>query len=90
MGLTPLSFDRKLTLQVDTGADANAINKKTFNEVFPDVELEESTYMLQNFDKRLKGLFVRECAEGSRCSRKTLCVCVWGKVLASSERGFQE
>ena len=52
-GLTPLSFDSKLTLQADTGADANAINKKTFNEVFPDVELEESTYMLQNFDKRL-------------------------------------
>ena len=38
----------------------------------------------------LKGLFVRECAEGYRCSRKTLCVCVWGKVLASGERGFQE
>ena len=52
-GLTPLSFDRKLTLQADTGADANVINKKTFNEVFPDVELEESTYVLQNFDKRL-------------------------------------
>ena len=46
-------FDRKLTLQADTGSDANAINKKTFNEVFPDVELEESTYVLQNFDKRL-------------------------------------
>ena len=42
-----------MTLQADTGADANAINKKTFNEVFPDVELEESTYILQNFDKRL-------------------------------------
>ena len=52
-GLTPLSFDRKLTLQADTGADANAINKKIFNEIFPDVELEESTYILQNFDKRL-------------------------------------
>ena len=52
-GLTPLSFDRKLTLQADTGADANAINKKTFNEIFPDVELEESTYIIQNFDKRL-------------------------------------
>ena len=52
-GLTPLSFDRKLTLQADTGADANAINKRTFSEVFPDVELEESTYVLQNFDKRL-------------------------------------
>ena len=52
-GLTPLSFDRKLTFQADTGANANAVNKKTFNEVFPDVELEESTYVLQNFDKRL-------------------------------------
>ena len=52
-GLTPLSFDRKLTLQADTGAEANAINKKTFNEIFPEVELEKSTYVLQNFDKRL-------------------------------------
>ena len=51
--LTPLSFDRKLTLQADTGADVNAIDKKTFNEVFPYVELEESTYVLQNFDKSL-------------------------------------
>ena len=52
-GLTPLSFDRKLILQADTGADMNAINKRTFNELFPDVELEESTQILQNFDKRL-------------------------------------
>ena len=52
-GLTPLSFDRQLTLQVDTGAEANAINNKTFNRLFPDVELEESTHVLQNFDKRL-------------------------------------
>ena len=37
-GLTPLSFDRKLTLQADTGADANAISKKTFDELFPDVK----------------------------------------------------
>ena len=27
--------------------------KKTFTELFPDVELEESTHILQNFDKRL-------------------------------------
>ena len=52
-GLTPLSFDKKLTLQADTGADANAINKKTFDELFPNVELEESSFCLQNFDKRL-------------------------------------
>ena len=41
-GLTPLSFNRKLILQADTGADANAINRKTFDELFPEVELEES------------------------------------------------
>ena len=52
-GLTPISFDRKLTLQADTDADMNTINKKTFTELFPDVELEESTHILQNFDKRL-------------------------------------
>ena len=52
-GLTPLSFDRKLILQADTGADANAVNEKTFDELFPDVELEESTFCLQNFNKRL-------------------------------------
>ena len=52
-GLTPLSFDRKLTLQADTGADENAINKKTFDQLFPEVELEESTFLLQNFDKWL-------------------------------------
>ena len=34
-GLNPLSFDKKLILQADTGADANAINKKTFDDLFP-------------------------------------------------------
>ena len=53
MVLTPLSFDRKLTLTADTGADANAINNKTFDELSPDVELEESTFLLQNFEKWL-------------------------------------
>ena len=51
--LTPLSFNRKLILQADTGAEVNAINKKTFKELFPNVELEESSLILQNFDKRL-------------------------------------
>ena len=52
-GLSPLSIDRKLTLQVDTGADANAINKKTFDQLFPEVELEKSSFILKNFDERL-------------------------------------
>ena len=52
-GLTPLSIARKLPLLIDTGADANAINKKTFDQLFPEVKLEESSFCLQNFDKRL-------------------------------------
>ena len=52
-GITPLSFDRKFVLQADTGAEANIVNKKTFDELFLDVDLEESTLHLQNFDKRL-------------------------------------
>ena len=51
-GLTPLSIDRKLPLLIDTGADANAINKKTFDLLLPEVKLEESNFCLQNFDKR--------------------------------------
>ena len=47
-------------------------------------------FVTKNHTARMKGLFVRECAEGSRCSCETFCVCVWGKVLASGERGFQE
>ena len=35
----------------------------------------------------LKGLFVRECAEGSQCSRKTLCVCVCGEMYLLLVRG---
>ena len=52
-GLAPLSFDRKLTLMADTGADLNAINRKTFDSLFPDVELKKSTFLLQNFDNQL-------------------------------------
>ena len=52
-GQTPLSFDGKLILQADTDADTNAINQKTFDELFSEVELEESTFLLQNFDKLL-------------------------------------
>ena len=37
----------------------------------------------------VKGLFVRECVEGSRCSRKTFCecVCVCGKMYLLLVRG---
>ena len=48
-GLTPLSIDRKLTLQVDTGADANAINKKTFDQLFSEVEFRRIHFHTKEF-----------------------------------------
>ena len=47
------SIDNKVTLKLDTGADVNAFNRTTFQKLFPDVELQPSTIMLENFDKTM-------------------------------------
>ena len=52
-GLTTNSIDRKLVLKVDTGSDVNAINSETFQALFPGVELQASSVILENFDKSL-------------------------------------
>ena len=44
------SIDQKITLKVDTGADVNAINKTTFQRLFPNKKLNPSTVILENFD----------------------------------------
>ena len=54
------SIDKNVTLKLDTGADVNAFNRKTFHELFPDVQLQTSTVILENFDKlmmKLMGTF---------------------------------
>ena len=48
--MKPTSIDRKLPLKLDTGSDVNAINKKTFQKLFPDAKLTPSSNVLQNFD----------------------------------------
>ena len=52
-GLTTNSIDRKLLLKVDTGSDVNAINYETFQALFPGVQLQASSVILENFDKSL-------------------------------------
>ena len=47
------SIDKRVTLKFDTGADVNAFNRKTFYELFPDVQLQPSTVILENFDKSM-------------------------------------
>ena len=52
-GLTTNSINRKLVLKVDTGSDVNAINSETFQALFPGVELQASSVILEDFDKAL-------------------------------------
>ena len=37
-------------MKVDTGTDVNALNRKTFYRLFPEVQLQTSSVILKNFD----------------------------------------
>ena len=47
------SIDKKVTLKLDTGVDVNAFNRTTFQKLFPDLVLQPSTVVLENFDKTM-------------------------------------
>ena len=38
-----------IVVRVDTGADVNCMNEKTFNELFPEVQLSVCLHEIQNF-----------------------------------------
>ena len=42
-------YKHHLMDRVDTGADVNCMNEKTFNELFPEVELSVCPHEIQNF-----------------------------------------
>ena len=42
-------YKHHLVVRADTGADVNCMNKKTFNELFPEVELSVCPHEIQNF-----------------------------------------
>ena len=42
-------YKHHLVVRVDTGADVNCINEKTFKELFPEVELSVCPHEIQNF-----------------------------------------
>ena len=42
-------YKHYLVVRVDTGADVNCMNEKTFNELFPEVELSVCPHKIQNF-----------------------------------------
>ena len=43
------SYNHHIVVRVDTGADVNCMNKKTFNELFPEVQLSVCPHEIQNF-----------------------------------------
>ena len=42
-------YKHHIVVRVDTGADVNYMNEKTFNELFPEVELSVCPHKIQNF-----------------------------------------
>ena len=42
-------YKHHLVVRVDTGADVNCMNEKTFNELFPEVQLSVCPNKIQNF-----------------------------------------
>ena len=42
-------YKHHLVVRVDTGADVYCMNEKTFNELFPEVELSVYPHKIQNF-----------------------------------------
>ena len=42
-------YKHHIVIRVDTGADVNCMNEKTFNELFPEIQLSVCPYEIQNF-----------------------------------------
>ena len=42
-------YKHNIVVRVDTGADVNCMNEKTFNELFPEVEFSVCPHEIQNF-----------------------------------------
>ena len=44
-------YNHHIVVRVDTGTDVNCVNKKNFNELFPEVQLSVCPHEIQNFRK---------------------------------------
>ena len=47
-------YKHHIVVRVDTGADVNCINEKTFNELIPEVQLSVCPHDIQNFKIQLQ------------------------------------
>ena len=51
-------YKHHIVVRVDTRADVNCINEKTFNELFPEVELSVCPHKIQNFRNSIADISV--------------------------------
>ena len=51
-------YKHHIEVRVDTGADVNCMNEKTFNELFPEVELSVCPHKIQNFGSSIADISI--------------------------------
>ena len=66
------SYKHHLVVRVDTGAEVNCMNEKTFSEHFPEVELSVFPHEIQNFGNSVQTFqywdsSVPTCSLGEKC-----------------------
>ena len=64
-------YKHHLVVRVDTGADVNCINEKTFKKLFPKVKLSVCPHEIQNFGTQLQTFlywdsFAPTCSSGEK------------------------
>ena len=52
------SYKHYLEVSIDTGADANCMNEKTFKKLFPEVELSVCPHSIQNFGNSTADVYI--------------------------------
>ena len=53
-------YKHHIVVRVDTGADVNCMNEKTFNELFPEVQLSVCPHEIQNFGNSVVDISILE------------------------------
>ena len=51
-------YKHHMVVRVDTGANVNCMNEKTFNELFPEVQLSVCPHEIQNFGNSIAGISI--------------------------------
>ena len=52
-------YKHHIMVRVDTGADVNCMNEKTFNELFPEVQLSVCPHEIQNFGNSIADISIQ-------------------------------